>query len=90
MKIRNQKSEVRSRKKNLIILSVFCFLSSVLWFSGCTVKAVGDPNRPITIKAHVVVDIRNLKETAANIEDYVAGETDELKTKSSESEGAKS
>ena len=39
---------------------------------GCTVKAVGDPNRPITINANVVVDIRGLKQTATNIEDMVA------------------
>lgn len=41
---------------------------------GCTVKAVGDPNRPITIQAHVTVDIRGLKDTATDIEDYVSGE----------------
>ena len=41
--------------------------------SGCTVKAVGDPNRPITINAHVTVDIRGLKDTATDIEDYVSG-----------------
>ena len=40
--------------------------------SGCTVKAVGDPNRPITINANVVVDIRGLKQTASNLEDMVA------------------
>jgi hypothetical protein len=40
--------------------------------TGCTVKAVGDPNRPITINANVVVDIRGLKQTATNIEDMVA------------------
>ena len=40
--------------------------------AGCTVKAVGDPNRPITINANVVVDIRGLKQTATNIEDMVA------------------
>ncbi|MDD5225933.1 MAG: hypothetical protein PHV97_01955 [Candidatus Omnitrophica bacterium] len=40
--------------------------------AGCTVKAVGDPNRPITINANVVVDIRGLKQTAAGIEDMVA------------------
>ena len=47
------------------------------WFvavgvAGCTVKAVGDPNRPITINANVVVDIRGLKKTAVGIEDMVA------------------
>ena len=40
--------------------------------AGCTVKAVGDPNRPITINANVVVDIRGLKQSATNIEDMVA------------------
>lgn len=40
---------------------------------GCTVKAVGDPNRPITINAHITVDIRGLEKTANNIEDYVSG-----------------
>jgi len=40
--------------------------------AGCTVKAVGDPNRPITINANVIVDIRGLKQTATNIEDMVA------------------
>lgn len=40
--------------------------------AGCTVKAVGDPERPITINANVVVDIRGLKQTAAGIEDMVA------------------
>ena len=43
-----------------------------LFIAGCTVKAVGDPNRPITINANVVVDIHGLKQTAANIEDMVA------------------
>ena len=40
---------------------------------GCTVKAVGDPKRPITIEAHVTLDIKGLKDTASNIEDYVSG-----------------
>jgi len=51
-------------------------ITALVWLSlvitGCTVKAVGDPNRPITINAHVVVDIRGLKQTATNIEDMVA------------------
>lgn len=46
--------------------------------SGCTVKAVGDPNRPITIEAHVTVDIKGLKDTASNIEDYVSGEKTQI------------
>lgn len=51
-------------------LIVFGLLS--LNVIGCTVKAVGDPNRPITINANVVVDIRGLKQTATGIEDLVA------------------
>ena len=39
---------------------------------GCTVKAVGDPKRPITINAHVTIDIHGLKDTASNIEDMVS------------------
>ena len=41
--------------------------------AGCTVKAVGDPKRPITIEAHVVVDVKGLQNTATNIEDFVSG-----------------
>jgi len=44
---------------------------------GCTVKAVGDPNRPITIKAHITLDIKGLEKTATNIEDFVSGEKTE-------------
>jgi hypothetical protein len=52
----------------------------VMALAGCTVKAVGDPNRPITINAHITLDIKGLKDTATNIEDYVSGEKPELKT----------
>jgi hypothetical protein len=45
-----------------------------LMAAGCTVKAVGDPNRPITINANVVIDIRGLKQSAANIEEIVSQE----------------
>ena len=45
-----------------------------LFFYGCTLKAVGDPKRPITINAHITVDVRGLKNTATNIEDFVSGE----------------
>ncbi|MFZ5802228.1 MAG: hypothetical protein ACOY3K_03835 [Candidatus Omnitrophota bacterium] len=47
-------------------------ISLTAGFAGCTVKAVGDPERPITINANVVVDIRGLKQSATNIEDMVA------------------
>ena len=55
-----------SRKQNIAVL----LLSLTL--AGCTVKAVGDPDRPITINANVVVDIRGLKQTAVSIEDRIA------------------
>ena len=41
---------------------------------GCTVKAVGDPKRPITIDAHVTIDIKGLQNTATDIEDFVSGQ----------------
>ena len=49
-----------------------CCLITV-FLCGCTVKTVGDPKRPITIEAHVTIDIKGLKDTASNIEDYVSG-----------------
>ena len=58
-------------KNKCFLLLVFLGLS--LAISGCTVKAVGDPNRPITINAHVTVDIKGLQNTATNIEDFVSG-----------------
>ena len=54
------------------ILQAAATLLAMVLVTGCTVKAVGDPNRPITINANVVVDIRGLKQTATNIEDMVA------------------
>ncbi|MCB9799129.1 MAG: hypothetical protein H6757_00040 [Candidatus Omnitrophica bacterium] len=54
------------------IISVFILCCSLGLTSGCTAKVVGDPNRPITINANVIVDIRGLKQTATNIEDMVA------------------
>ena len=48
-------------------------------FAGCTVKAVGDPNRPITINAHIVLDIKGLEKTATGIEDYVSGAQTDIK-----------
>ena len=44
----------------------------LLNLTACTAKLVGDPNRPITINANVVVDIRGLKQTAVGIEELVA------------------
>ena len=54
------------------IMKTAAFFLAAIAIAGCTVKAVGDPNRPITINANVVVDIRGLKQTATNIEDMVA------------------
>ena len=53
-------------------MKAMALLLATIAITGCTVKAVGDPNRPITINANVVVDIRGLKQTATNIEDMVA------------------
>jgi|GEM_PF-1181921 len=55
--------------KRFILL---CFLLGISWF-GCTVKAVGDPKRPITIQAHITIDIKGLEKTATGIENYVSG-----------------
>ena len=49
------------------------FLISVAFLSGCTVKAIGDPNRPITINAHITIDIKGMEKTASSIEDMVSG-----------------
>ena len=54
------------------IMKVTAVILVAVAIAGCTVKAVGDPNRPITINANVVVDIRGLKQTAAGIENMVA------------------
>ena len=48
--------------------------------SGCTVKAVGDPKRPIMIEAHITLDIKGLKDTATDIEDYVSGKKESKPT----------
>lgn len=56
---------------NSVMKTTAVILTTVA-MTGCTVKAVGDPNRPITINANVVVDIRGLKQTAASIENMVA------------------
>ncbi len=55
-----------------LLTNIAMMFLSVVAITGCTVKAVGDPNRPITINANVVVDIRGLKQTASSIEDMVA------------------
>jgi len=45
---------------------------AALALAGCTVKAVGDPKRPITIQAHITLDVKGLQQTASNIEDLVS------------------
>lgn len=61
---------------------------SILWaMCGCTVKAVGDPNRPITINAHITLDIKGLKDSASNIEDFVSGEKSQEDLKKSQIKG---
>lgn len=60
---------------NIMILALMVILSSFM--TGCTVKAVGDPNRPITINAHIVVDVKGMQNTATNIEDYVSGKSEQ-------------
>lgn len=54
-------------------LTVLLIAGAVLGLQGCTVKAVGDPNRPITINAHITIDVKGLEKTANSIEDYVSG-----------------
>lgn len=55
-----------------VLLKAWVLGAGVLLCAGCTVKAVGDPNRPITINAHVTIDIKGLQQTASNIEDFVS------------------
>ena len=72
--IRNTKpqEEVGMNRQVILLLLFFGFLTVL---GGCTVKAVGDPNRPITINAHITLDIKGLEKTATNIEDYVSGQS---------------
>ena len=56
----------RARSKVFLVLAA-------LALAGCTVKAIGDPNRPITINAHITIDIKGLQKTASGIEDMVSG-----------------
>lgn len=55
------------RKEILFFILMICAVY------GCTVKAIGDPKRPITIEAHITVDVKGLKNTANDIEDFVSG-----------------
>ena len=58
------------KEKKIMTLVLLSFVAAA---QGCTVKAVGDPNRPITINAHITLDIKGLEKTASSIEDYVSG-----------------
>lgn len=58
------------KDKRLDVMVLLCLLAAA---QGCTVKAVGDPNRPITINAHITIDVKGLEKTASSIEDYVSG-----------------
>ncbi|MCA9401112.1 MAG: hypothetical protein KC713_05760 [Candidatus Omnitrophica bacterium] len=58
------------------VMNQWFLILFILGAAGCTVKAVGDPNRPITINAHITVDVKGLQNTATSIEDYVSGATD--------------
>jgi hypothetical protein len=50
----------------------YCLLAvSLAGFAGCAAKIVGDPKKPITIEAHVTIDIRGLKNTANDIENQI-------------------
>ena len=60
-------------------MTFFLLIALMLVSTGCTVKAVGDPNRPITINAHITIDIKGLKDTATDIEDFVSGDKKTLK-----------
>ena len=60
----------------MFIRYAWCLILPLL--CACTVKAVGDPKRPITIEAHVTIDIKGLKDTASNIEDYVSGKQEKV------------
>lgn len=57
----------------ILLMGILCCAGLL---SGCTVKAVGDPNRPITINAHITLDIKGLQQTATGIEDFVSGKTE--------------
>ena len=70
-------------------LGILGILSLVLFLGGCTVKAVGDPNRPITINAHITLDIKGLKDSASNIEDFVSGEKSQEDLKKLNQSGGK-
>ena len=47
-------------------------LTGAFLLTGCTFKAIGDPNRPITINAHITIDVKGLERTASSIEDMVS------------------
>lgn len=66
------------KRKEIGGMGLGVFFGGLLISGGCTVKAVGDPNRPITINAHITLDIKGLEKTATNIEDFVSGKDDQI------------
>ncbi len=56
----------RSRRGWLLV-------AGIVLLTGCTVKAIGDPDQPITINAHITIDIKGLEKAASSIEDMVSG-----------------
>lgn len=63
---------MKERGRNYLYLMTMLLGLGII--AGCTVKAVGDPKRPITIEHHITIDIRGLKDTATDIEDFVSGQ----------------
>ena len=57
----------------------------LLGFTSCRATVAGDPDRPIKIEAHITLDIRQVKETAASIEDMVSGKAPPSASKPSSS-----
>ena len=87
-KVFNHEEGIKVVKRNDSV-GMLGILSLVLFLGGCTVKAVGDPNRPITINAHITLDIKGLKDSASNIEDFVSGEKSKEDFKKSNQSGGK-
>ncbi len=68
-------------KANLFLLAVTLGGVAIGGLVGCRATVAGDPNRPIKIEAHITLDIRQVKETAASIEDMVSGKAQQTTQK---------
>jgi uncharacterized protein YdbL (DUF1318 family) len=66
------------QEKKLPVLGTI-FLA--VFFSGCRIETVGNPDKPIKIEAHITVDVRQVKDVAADIEDMVEGKSAPKKKK---------